>query len=99
MFECKSFAGLPDFSRQNIPKRGENVPNDHKMYQEALKFILLPQSKQIAHKKYRHLPLQDLLKFTQIGIFGFKIWQHWSCAAEAFSLTRLRLLKILFFCD
>jgi hypothetical protein len=25
------------------------------------------------HKKYQHLPSQDHPKFTQIGIFGFKI--------------------------
>jgi hypothetical protein len=30
------------------------------------------------HKKSKHLPVQDLSKFTQIGIFGLKntIWQH-----------------------
>jgi predicted secreted protein len=26
------------------------------------------------HKIYQHLPLQDPPKFTQIGIFGLKIW-------------------------
>jgi hypothetical protein len=31
-------AGLPDFSWYNIPKRGK-VPNDHKIYQNSLKYI------------------------------------------------------------
>jgi hypothetical protein len=26
------------------------------------------------HTMYKHLPLQDLTKFTQIGIFGLKIY-------------------------
>jgi hypothetical protein len=31
------------------------------------------------HKIYQQRQLQDLPKFTQIGIFGLKntIWQHW----------------------
>jgi hypothetical protein len=33
------------------------------------------------HKIDQHLPLQDLPKFIQIGIFGLKkyiVWQPWS---------------------
>jgi hypothetical protein len=31
-----------------------------------------PQNGQNGHKIYQHRPLQDLRKFTQIGIFGLK---------------------------
>jgi hypothetical protein len=30
--------GLPDFSRCNLPKMGNTIPNEHKMYQMALKY-------------------------------------------------------------
>jgi hypothetical protein len=30
-------SGLPDFSRYNIPKWGEKLPKDHKIYQMAIK--------------------------------------------------------------
>jgi hypothetical protein len=30
-------AGLPDFSRHNIPKRERNIPNNHKIYKQATK--------------------------------------------------------------
>jgi hypothetical protein len=28
----KVYARLPDFSSYKIPKRGKNIPNDHKLY-------------------------------------------------------------------
>jgi hypothetical protein len=37
VFECKRIVGLkgasvlPDFSCHGIPKRGENIPNEHKL--------------------------------------------------------------------
>jgi hypothetical protein len=65
-----STSGLPDFSRYNIPKT-EKLPNDHKMYQMVLKYTILRKIDK-TDKKYQHLPLQDLAKFTQIGIFGFE---------------------------
>jgi hypothetical protein len=60
-------SGLPDFSWYNIPKRGKynklllNIPNGHKIYQIALKYT------NNFHRK-------PLLKFTQIAIFGQKIY-------------------------
>jgi hypothetical protein len=46
---CLDFlAGLPDFSRHNIPKRGEiyqtaaKLPNGHEMYQMAVIYSKLP---------------------------------------------------------
>jgi hypothetical protein len=45
------------------------------MYQAAIKHTIWPENNgQIGCKKYQHLPLQDLQKFTQIGIFGLKIY-------------------------
>jgi hypothetical protein len=53
-------AGLPDFSRCNIPKRA-------KIYQITIKCTKCT-------KIYQHLPLQAPPKFTQIWIFGLKIY-------------------------
>jgi hypothetical protein len=35
-------AGLPDFSRFNIPKIWKNMPSDHKIYQMAIKYPKWP---------------------------------------------------------
>jgi hypothetical protein len=43
------------------------MPNDYKIYHMAVKYIKWP-------KIFQQNPLQDLQKFTQIGIFGFKIY-------------------------
>jgi hypothetical protein len=32
-------SGLPDFYWYNIPKRGENMPNNHEIYRKATKCI------------------------------------------------------------
>jgi hypothetical protein len=50
-------------------KTGENIPNNHKIYQKATKYTKWPN----CHEIYQLLPLQDPPKFTQIGIFGLKI--------------------------
>jgi hypothetical protein len=44
------------------------MPNDHKVYQMAVKYT--KNGQRISH----HLPLQDPPKFTQIAIFGLKIY-------------------------
>jgi hypothetical protein len=31
-------SGLPDFSQCNIPKGEENIPNNHKMHQMAIRY-------------------------------------------------------------
>jgi hypothetical protein len=65
--------GLPDFSRYNVPKLerytklSQNVPKGHKIYYLAVKKTEGPY-------KFQHLQLQDLQKFTQIVIFGLKIY-------------------------
>jgi hypothetical protein len=58
--DCQIFLGT-----YNVPKREkidtklpENVPNGHKMYQMAIE----------------HFPLPGPPKFTQIAIFGLKIY-------------------------
>jgi hypothetical protein len=44
-------AGLPDFSRHNVPKRGRtyqnttNLPNGHKIFQMGIKYISIFNSK------------------------------------------------------
>jgi hypothetical protein len=64
--------GLPDFYRYNMPKQEkytkgpQNVPNGYKMFHLAV-------NRQKWPFKYKHIRLQDLPKFTQIGIFGLKI--------------------------
>jgi hypothetical protein len=38
---CIAAAGLPDFSRCNLPKAGKiPVPNQHTMYQMAIKYTI-----------------------------------------------------------
>jgi hypothetical protein len=48
-----------------------------KIYQMTTKCTKWPKIYHLAvkygHKKYQNLPLQGLLNFTQIGIFGLKI--------------------------
>jgi hypothetical protein len=55
-----------NFSRFNNPKR-------EKIHQITIKYTKWPQNIPNGHKIYRHLPLQDTPRFTQIGIFGLKI--------------------------
>jgi hypothetical protein len=40
----------------------------------VIEFINWPKNLPTGHKIYQHLPLQDHPKFTQNGIFGFKIY-------------------------
>jgi hypothetical protein len=63
---------LPDFSWYNVPN-DENVPNDHKIYQNATKYTKWSENIPNGHKIYLHFPLQDPPKLTQIGVFGLKI--------------------------
>jgi hypothetical protein len=44
-----------------------------RLYQIATEYIKWPENRQNGHKIYQHLSLQDPPKFTQSGIFGFKI--------------------------
>jgi hypothetical protein len=62
---------LPDYSQYNIPKW-------EKYTKWSKNIIIWSQNRQSGRKKYQHLPLQDLAKFSQIWIFGVKytIWQH-----------------------
>jgi hypothetical protein len=74
-FQTKTKPGLPDFSWYKMPKRRKNIPNHHTIYQMATK---IPNGRKIGrpngHKMYTHLPLQDPRKFSQIGIFGLKLY-------------------------
>jgi cytochrome c len=64
---------LPDFlgtTKQN----GKIIPNDHKIYQMAIKYTKWMKNRPNGDKIYQRLPLQDSPKLTQIGIFGLKIY-------------------------
>jgi hypothetical protein len=63
-----STAALPDFFWSDIPKR-------RKIYQMTRKYYKWPQIIPNGRIKDQHLLLQDRPKFTQIGIFGFKIYK------------------------
>jgi hypothetical protein len=47
----------------------KKVPSDHSTHQIAIKYTIWSKNKHNGHKKYQNLPLQDLPKFTKIGIF------------------------------
>jgi hypothetical protein len=68
---CQIFRGT---MYQNV----ENIPNDHKIYQSATKYVCIQSGLKMDQmaicKIYQHLPLQYPRKFTQIGIFGLKIY-------------------------
>jgi hypothetical protein len=51
---------------------GENIPNDHKIYQMAIKYFQWPQNRPNYYKIFQDFPLQDPPKLTQIGILGLK---------------------------
>jgi hypothetical protein len=53
----------------NIQK---NIPNGHKIYQIATKYTKCALNRPIGHNICQQRPLQDLRKFTRIGIFGLK---------------------------
>jgi hypothetical protein len=63
--------GLPDFL-DTITQKGENIPNDHKLYQTAINNTKWPQYIHNGHKICQRFPFQGRPKFTQIWIFGFK---------------------------
>jgi hypothetical protein len=63
-----TWTGLPDFPWYNIPKR-------EKIYQITIKYTKWPQSIPNGHKIYQNIPSQVPPQFTQIIIFGLKIYQ------------------------
>jgi hypothetical protein len=69
------------FSLQHT-KTGENIPNEHKIYQKALKIPY-------GHKIYRRFPFQGPPKCTQIVIFGIKIY-HLATLAKTIKLQIIR---------
>jgi hypothetical protein len=107
IFENALGPGLPDFSCYNIPKWGKIyqicnqeicIPNVHKIWQMA---VNIPS----VHKLYQHLLLQDPPKFTQIWIFGLKIYHLATLLRTRSFSTRVRTLRpgvdvmITIFCD
>jgi hypothetical protein len=53
-------------------QNGENIPNEHKIYQMSTRCAKWPLHRLNDHKLDKYLPLQDPPKFTQIVIFGLK---------------------------
>jgi hypothetical protein len=52
----------------------QNIPNGHKIYQMAIKYTKWPQNIPNGRKICQHFQLQDPPIFTQIRIFGLKIY-------------------------
>jgi hypothetical protein len=50
-------------------------PNGHKLYQMAIKCTKWPKHISNGHILYQPFPFQGPPKFTQIGIFGLKIYR------------------------
>jgi hypothetical protein len=67
-------SGLPDYSWYNVPKR-ENISK-------------WPTDISNGHKIYKHFPLQDPPKVTQIKIFGLKIYHLATLLTLAASICR-----------
>jgi hypothetical protein len=63
---CQIFLGNANQNGGNIPKKHQiYLQPGHKIYQMAVK-------RPNGHKIYQPLPMQDLPKSIQIGIFGLK---------------------------
>jgi hypothetical protein len=83
-----AWAGLPDFSKCNVPKTGENLPNDKKFIkwpeniQSGCKiFLMIRKYANIFHSK----ALQSILKRGFLVRKYFTIWQP--CAWEATKMS------------
>jgi hypothetical protein len=61
---------VPDFSLHNIPKRGK-LPLK---YQMVIKYLNSPYYIPNGHTIHQPFSIQGPPKFTQIGIFGLKIY-------------------------
>jgi hypothetical protein len=51
-----------------------NISNDHKIAKSAIKFTKWPENCPNGHNIYQNRPLQDPQKFTQIELFGLKMY-------------------------
>jgi hypothetical protein len=51
-------------------QKGENVPNDHKLYQAATDYNKWPKSISNGHNILQHFPFQGPPNFTQSGMYG-----------------------------
>jgi hypothetical protein len=78
--------GLPDFSWCHIPKREQDIPNNHKIYQMPTKY-----TKRAI--KYTNIFLYKALKITNIGIFGLKIFNLATLLKAVKNCNLLRRLR------
>jgi hypothetical protein len=71
---CQIFLGRKYQNEEKYTKCPQNILNDPKIYQMTQKYTKLPQNIPISHNIYQHFPLPNPPKFTQIWIFGLKIF-------------------------
>jgi hypothetical protein len=58
--------------RGKIYQNGENIPNDHKIYQSAINYTKWQENLPNDYKIYQTHPWQEPTNFSQTGIFGLK---------------------------
>jgi hypothetical protein len=63
-------SGLPDFYYHNLPKQGEMYQN----FQMSKTYTKWPKNIPNGLKIYQDFPFRGPPKYTQIGIFGLKIY-------------------------
>jgi hypothetical protein len=85
--------------RGSIYQNGENIPNDHKTYQNVIKCNKWPENGPNSHNIYQQRPLQDPVKFTQIGIFGLKTYHLATLLATRTIEMQYFLLRGNYFCS
>jgi hypothetical protein len=73
--KTRTEARVARFFSEQFTNTGKTIPNYHKLYlYMVIKYIKWPQNRSNVHKIYYHLPMQSPPKFTQIAIFGLKIY-------------------------
>jgi hypothetical protein len=55
-------------------QNGKYILNDYKIYQMAIKYTKWPKNTRNGRKIFQHFTFRDPPKYTQIGIFGMKIY-------------------------
>jgi hypothetical protein len=82
-------SGVARFFLLRTCQNGKNVPNDHTLYQTAIKYTKWPQNIPNGHKLYQHFTSLGTLKYTQIWIFGLKI-NHLATLASRKAVEKVR---------
>jgi hypothetical protein len=66
------------FFLQQYSKKGKHIPEDHNIFQIAIKYAMISKI-QNGHQRYPMVLLQGFQKYTRNGIIAIKhtIWQPW----------------------